>query len=204
MYDAVNDDRTRPAHAAMDGKVARHDDPFWLVWPPANGHNCRCKRVALTPDQAAVYQAADQARLTDPKTGPALARARASAEPDQGWAGNIYQEPMAGLQRAVAQKVSRLDHRLMTTLDTEIDDLRAAWPVQGLARRFPAQDLGTLQTLLREYAYRLPGDLPHGVEFVLEGGPDDDFYMATNGKGGFWFREIEHGTFNSRRDLFGA
>ena len=92
----------------------------------------------------------------------------------------------------------------MTKRDTEIDDVRTAWPVPGLARRFPAQDLGTLQTLLQEYAYRLPGDLPHGVDFVLEGGPADDFYMATNGKGGFWFREIEHGTFNSRRDLFGA
>ena len=111
---------------------------------------------------------------------------------------------MAELERAVAQQVSRLDHPLMTKRDTEIDDVRAAWPVPGLARRFPVQDLGTLQTLLREYAYRLPGDLPHGVDFVLEGGPADDFYMATNGKGGFWFREIEHGTFNSRRDLFGA
>lgn len=92
----------------------------------------------------------------------------------------------------------------MTRLETDIDDLRAAWPVQGLARRFPAQDLVTLQTLLKEYAYRLPGDLPHGVRFVAEGGPDDDFYMGTNGKGGFWFREVEHGTFNSRRDLFGG
>ena len=37
-----------------------------------------------------------------------------------------------------------------------------------------------------------------------QGGPDDDFYMGTDGKGGFYFREIEHGTFNSRRDLFGG
>lgn len=92
----------------------------------------------------------------------------------------------------------------MTRLETELEDLRAAWPVQGLARRLPAKDLETLQTLLKEYAYRLPDVLPYGVDFVLEGGPDDDFYMATNGKGGFWFREVEHGTFNSRRDLFGA
>ncbi|MBV5274083.1 MAG: hypothetical protein JZU52_10700 [Lamprocystis purpurea] len=58
--------------------------------------------------------------------------------------------------------------------------------------------------MLSEYAYRLPGDLPHGVKFVKEGGPDDDFYMGTNGKGGFYFREVEYGTFNSRRDLFGG
>lgn len=36
------------------------------------------------------------------------------------------------------------------------------------------------------------------------GGPDDDFYMATDGRGGFWFREIEYQDFNSRRDLFGG
>jgi hypothetical protein len=39
---------------------------------------------------------------------------------------------------------------------------------------------------------------------VREGGPNDDFYMATDGKGGFWFREIQHQGFNSRRDLFGG
>ena len=38
---------------------------------------------------------------------------------------------MAELERAVAQQVSRLDHPLMTKRDTEIDDLRAAWPVPG-------------------------------------------------------------------------
>jgi len=95
-------------------------------------------------------------------------------------------------------------HDLVTRMDADIDDPRAAWPVRGLARRFPASDLETLQTLLKQYAHRLPGVLPHGVDFVLAGGPGDDFYMATNGKGGFWFREVEHQSFNSRRDLFGG
>ena len=40
MYDATNDSRTRPAHAAMDGKVARHDDPVWKVWYPPCGYSC--------------------------------------------------------------------------------------------------------------------------------------------------------------------
>lgn len=44
------------------------------------------------------------------------------------------------------------------------NDALAAWPIRGLARRFPAKDLATLKTLLQEYAYRLPGDLPHGVK----------------------------------------
>lgn len=83
----------------------------------------------------------------------------------------------------------------MAAYETNAEDALAAWPIRGLARRFPASDLTTLEVLLREYAYRLPGDLPHGVKFV---------YMATDGKGGFWFREIEHQGFNSRRDLFGG
>lgn len=92
----------------------------------------------------------------------------------------------------------------MTATEINQNDALAAWPIRGLARRFPAKDLATLKTLLQEYAHRRPADLPHGVKFVRAGGPDVDFYMATDGKGGFWFRDIEHQGFNSRRDLFGA
>ncbi len=51
MYDAVNDNRTRPAHRAMDGKVFRADDPIWDSWYPPNGFNCRCRVVALSEHQ---------------------------------------------------------------------------------------------------------------------------------------------------------
>ncbi len=79
-----------------------------------------------------------------------------------------------------------------------------AWPVKGLARRYPATDLSSLKTFLKRYASLFPQELPHGVRFVQSGGPNDDFYMATDGKGGFWFREVDRHGFNSRRDLFGA
>lgn len=40
MYDAVNDSRTRPAHAAMDGTVLRFDNPWWRTHYPPNGYQC--------------------------------------------------------------------------------------------------------------------------------------------------------------------
>ncbi|MHB1026093.1 MAG: phage head morphogenesis protein, partial [Desulfobacteria bacterium] len=42
QYDAVMDRRTRPTHAALDGRVWRADDPFWDTWYPQNGYRCRC------------------------------------------------------------------------------------------------------------------------------------------------------------------
>lgn len=47
-YIAIMDGRTRPAHAALHGKVFRWDDPIWeVIWPP-NGWGCRCRVQALS------------------------------------------------------------------------------------------------------------------------------------------------------------
>jgi len=93
MYDAINDSRTRPAHAAMDGFVARHDDPVWRTWYPPCGYSCRCRVLALTDKQAARFQAADAKRMQDPE----LADARATAKPDKGWDYSVCEEPVRGI-----------------------------------------------------------------------------------------------------------
>lgn len=42
-YVAVLDNRTRPAHRAMNGMTFRYDDPGWQAFYPPCGYRCRCR-----------------------------------------------------------------------------------------------------------------------------------------------------------------
>jgi SPP1 gp7 family putative phage head morphogenesis protein len=52
QYHTVGDDRVRPAHAQMEGYIARRDDPVWDAWWPPNGFNCRCTVTAISGIEA--------------------------------------------------------------------------------------------------------------------------------------------------------
>ncbi len=85
QYVAVMDSRTRPAHAAMDGRIFPIDDPIWNTHYPPNGWNCRCAVVALSEvdiqrDQLEVESSAgrlvevEKAAGKDPETGDPILR----------------------------------------------------------------------------------------------------------------------------------
>ena len=48
QYSAVLDDRVRPSHEAMDGRIFLINDPIWKTWTPLNGFNCRCVLIPIT------------------------------------------------------------------------------------------------------------------------------------------------------------
>lgn len=50
LYDAVDDHRTRPEHAARDGEVHPVHSDFWKTHYPPNGWNCRCGVVQLSQE----------------------------------------------------------------------------------------------------------------------------------------------------------
>ncbi len=89
QYDAVNDGRTRPTHAALDGKVFPADHPFWDTWYPPNGHRCRCTVQPVMAEQIAdeglTVQTADPTNTLieprDPRTGQALPARYLLADP---------------------------------------------------------------------------------------------------------------------------
>lgn len=93
QYVAVMDEKTRPAHAAMNGLVFRFDDPFWDHFYPPNGFNCRCTVRALSQNDI------DARELTVRESGADL-RERWVVEPTTGLTERIADYKGAGMRRA--------------------------------------------------------------------------------------------------------
>lgn len=91
MWDAINDTRTRPAHAAMDGYIAPIDDPIWQRWSPPAGHQCRCTRITLTEKQALARGYGRQSRP--------------DAQPDAGWGYEKADFQQSALDRLVSDRL---------------------------------------------------------------------------------------------------
>lgn len=66
-YDAVNDTHTRPTHLAHDGKIYRHDHPFWRTWYPSNGYRCRCVVHSLSAEEMEEEGLTEETQVTELK-----------------------------------------------------------------------------------------------------------------------------------------
>ncbi len=84
QYHAVMDVRTRPNHAAMNGRIYATSNAIWSVWYPPCGFNCRCTVTAVSAAEAR------QRGLTESDPPPAW------LQPDPGFGGT----PVAALRRA--------------------------------------------------------------------------------------------------------
>lgn len=115
MYDAIDDNRTRPQHRAWDGTVLPVDDPWWRTHTPPNGWNCRCSVIQLSKSQAASMGKAqpDKAppsptrEYTNPRTGEVV---RVPVGIDPGFGYNPGESRVEHLRQVYDQKVNAFNN----------------------------------------------------------------------------------------------
>ena len=69
MFSAVGDQRTRASHQELDGVIKKASDPFWNVYTPPLGYNCRCSIIPVTEEYAQENGITTQENFPSPDTG---------------------------------------------------------------------------------------------------------------------------------------
>jgi len=111
MYDAVDDAKTRPEHAARDGEIHAVDSDFWRTHYPPNGYNCRCGVIPLTEDDAIDYgwPTNNKPIQTEPWTNPRTNKTTdVPTDVDPGWDHNPGQARMDKIKKVSQDKASTL------------------------------------------------------------------------------------------------
>jgi len=85
QYVTFGDDRVRPNHAAMDGRIAKQNSAFWDRNYPPNGHQCRCTARPLS--QTGVKRRGGEVQTDTQIKASAKKEGKAVPIPDKGWAG---------------------------------------------------------------------------------------------------------------------
>lgn len=112
QYVAILDNRTRPAHRAMDGKVFKYDDPAWGAVFPPNGFRCRCRVRNFTKtevEQRKLEVSSSEGKLSQVEVpqadGSSMTVTRYT---DKSLPGGHFQ-PDAGFDHASGARFPRLD-----------------------------------------------------------------------------------------------
>lgn len=163
LYSAVNDSRTRPAHAAMHGTLLHRDDPWWATHRPPNGYQCRCTVIALTEAQVQ-KRGGPRGPKIDERTGQ-------PPDPDNGWDYDICGQPRAGTDRAM----DRARSEVAPDLAARLEDVRTA------GKSFDPATWGALPNTQRGTTpggmYDAPDGTRHYVKF-----PEDAASEAAAGR----------------------
>jgi SPP1 gp7 family putative phage head morphogenesis protein len=117
QYLAVLDNMTRDEHAAMHGRVFRHDDPIWDEWYPPNGFNCRCRVISRDADdiekKGLDVEESDDGVILDSEGLP--------VRPDEKWDYNPGREGIEQLEKITETKQAQLEKNLGTKIPDEND-----------------------------------------------------------------------------------
>lgn len=107
-YLAVDDDRTRPAHAVLNGLIYPVDHEFWSRNYPPNGFGCRCTAVPVSKWQAEKKGLKIETEMPHGRTfrgegGYPISVAAPGA--DQGFVGNAGRDWLEGLSPSELREI---------------------------------------------------------------------------------------------------
>lgn len=111
MYDAVDDARTRPDHAARDGEIHAVDSEFWATHYPPNGYNCRCGVIPMDEEEAiesGLYNPTkpiQTEKWTNPRNGKVY---DVPTDVDPGWDHNPGMARKKSIEATAAEKAKTL------------------------------------------------------------------------------------------------
>lgn len=111
MYDAVDDARTRPDHAARDGEIHAVDSDFWATHYPPNGYNCRCGVIPMDEEEAiesGLYNPTkpiQTEKWTNPRNGKVY---DVPTDVDPGWDHNPGKARKKSIEATAAEKAKTL------------------------------------------------------------------------------------------------
>jgi len=190
MYDAVDDDRTRPQHRAWDNLVLRWDDPWWRTHYPPNGWRCRCSVIQLSerdlrklgksgPDDAPHEPTRAWA---NPRTGEVR---QIPLGVDPGWDYHPGREAAQHLAEAAVEKIAMVPaelaasafKQLAPTITPELDDAFGQWFDQVIADPHPHAQLRHVGVLTPQVLEQLAqrGLMPESAALSIR---DEDILHA--------------------------
>jgi len=179
----------RPAHLAWDGKVLRHDDPWWTTRYPPCGFGCRCfveslaerdlERLNITPTTDADMPYHGTVEHLDKRTGEVL---RLPEGVDKGWdyapgAGvdtslrDLVANKLIGYPPAITKALSHEVNRYINASESVITFVRRALEDGGVIEPLWlgfVENFESIQTMLglnvRGYLVLLPGQTVRHIE----------------------------------------